>query len=203
MRPDWYPDWTGETVAVIAAGESAGRVPLAGLQGAARAIVVNNSWRLAPWADLLYAADGRWWDAYPAAARDFAGIKVTADKLVAARLGLHRLTVLEGEHAHRLSLEPGVVGHGGHGGFQAVNLAIQLGARRVLLVGLDLRGGHWHGDHLLPLRNPTEGNLARWRERLDGVAPAIAALGVEVLNCSPGSALSAFRRMKLEEALAA
>ena len=31
------------------------------VQGKARVIAVNDAWRLAPWADILYACDGRWW----------------------------------------------------------------------------------------------------------------------------------------------
>lgn len=202
MRPAWYPDWSGAAAAVIASGASAAGVPIGRLRGAVRTIVVNNSWQLAPWAELLYAADGRWWDAYPAA-RDFAGLKVTAEPAAAQRHGLHRVTVLEGEQAHRISTEPGVLGHGGHGGFQAINLAVQLGARTILLVGIDLQGEHWHGDHQPPLRNPKPGKLALWRDRLDAQAGRLAELGVEILVASPGSALTAYRRASLEEALAA
>jgi hypothetical protein len=99
---------------------------------------------------------------------------------------------------------PGVIGGGGNSGFQAINLAVQFGAARIVLVGFDMtlaHGAHWHGRHPARLNNPTMVTTAKWRERLDAVAPAFAALGIEVLNASPISALTAYRKVSIEEAL--
>lgn len=100
--------------------------------------------------------------------------------------------------------QPGVLGDAGNSGFQAVNLAVQLGARRLLLIGFDMRldlGIHWHGKHGRGLNNPTEANVAKWRRILDAAAPRLAALGVSVVNCSAVSALEAYPKMTLTEAL--
>lgn len=100
--------------------------------------------------------------------------------------------------------EPGVIGSGGNSGFQALNLAVQFGARTIVLVGYDYRidqGLHWHGRHKAGLNNPTQHNIARWRRRLDDQAGRLAALGVEVLNASPVSALTAFPKVSLAEVL--
>ncbi|MEI9964383.1 MAG: hypothetical protein WDM92_06425 [Caulobacteraceae bacterium] len=100
--------------------------------------------------------------------------------------------------------EPGVIGAGGCSGFQALNLAVQFGARRIALVGFDARvdrGSHWHGDHGGGLHNPSEATAASWRRHLDAAAPALAALGVAVINASPLSLLQAFPRAPLEDAL--
>lgn len=204
VSPDWYPDWRGETVAVIAGGASAISAPVGPLRGRCRAVVVNNGFQLAGWADALYAADARWWDAYPAW-RTFAGLKVTADRGAAAAHRLRLVKVLNGEDlgGNNLCWTPGVLGHGGHGGFQALNMAVQFGARRLLLIGFDLCGDHWHPSHPEPLRNPSARRLERWRGRLDAAAPAFAALGVDVVNCSPGSALTAYRQATIEEGMSA
>lgn len=105
-----------------------------------------------------------------------------------------------------LVMRPGKTGSGGNSGFQALNLAVQWGARRVLLVGYDMRidlGVHWHGPHGYGLNNPTEHLTRRWVAALDGVAATLAGLGVEVLNCAPISALTAYRKTTLGEALSA
>lgn len=97
-----------------------------------------------------------------------------------------------------------VIGWGGNSGFQAVNLAAHFGVRRIVLVGFDMQlrtGIHWHGRHGRGLNNPTRHNVERWRRVLDQAAPALAALGVEVVNVSPVSALTAYPKMSLEEAL--
>lgn len=96
------------------------------------------------------------------------------------------------------------MGDGGNSGFQALNLAIQFRATRVVLVGFDMnldRGVHWFGRHPQGLNNPTAENCLQWRLRLDGVAESIKALGVKVLNCSPVSALENYPKMSLAEAL--
>lgn len=100
--------------------------------------------------------------------------------------------------------EPGVIGDGGNSGFQAINLAVQFGASKIILVGFDMRidaGIHWHGRHGRGLNNPTELNVTKWRRVLDAVAPQIASLGVRVINCSPVSALAAYPKMTFLEAL--
>lgn len=100
---------------------------------------------------------------------------------------------------------PGVVGWGANSGFQAINLAIQFGARRLLLCGFDSsieKGLHWHGRHPSPLNNPRQASVDRWGGALDAQAPALESWGVEVINCASHSRLAAFPRRPLMEALA-
>jgi len=81
---------------------------------------------------------------------------------------------------------------------------VQFRVRRILLVGFDMsleRGIHWHGAHRDRLNNPPQGRIGIWRKRLDAAAPAIAARGIEVINTSPDSALTAYRKISLHEAL--
>lgn len=101
--------------------------------------------------------------------------------------------------------QPGRVGWAGNGGFHMLNLVAQMRPRTILLVGFDMRvdrGVHWHGQHPAGMNNPTARNVERWRRCTDAAAPAIAALGVAVRNCTPGSALTAYPFMSFEEALA-
>lgn len=160
---------------------------------------------------MLYGCDGKWW-AMRQGAPDFHGLKLTADGAQAAAIrDLHRIRVINGS-AKILTDAPGVVGAGsdsdtggGNSGFQALNLAVQFGARKIVLVGFDMRldrGSHWHGKHPPGLNNPSDSNLVIWRRVLNGAARQLAALGVEVLNASPVSTLTAFPIVTFEEALA-
>ena len=100
---------------------------------------------------------------------------------------------------------PSYVGAGGNSGFQALNLAIQFGATGIMLVGIDCsldHGGHWHKQHQMPMSNPAANNVQRWQQAFDGVAARIAALGVDVVNCSPISKLTKYPKVSIEEALA-
>lgn len=99
-----------------------------------------------------------------------------------------------------LTETPGTIGDGGNSGFQALNIAVQFGAKRIVLVGFDMRldrGIHWHGRHPKGLNNPQDLNIVRWRKAINGAAVELAELGVEVLNASPVSTLTAFPKVDL------
>lgn len=192
-----FPDWSGQTAAVVACGQSAAALaPL--LAGRCRIIVVNLAFRLLPDADVLYAADSGFW-MYYRDAHKFSGVKYGAD----ARCTAHCSSVLRVhvEATDPLVWEP--VGHVGRGGgnsaYQALNLAVQLGASRVLLAGVDYTGEHWHGPHPSALRNPSESQFRKWAAAMDAAAPTLHDWGVEVLNLSPVSVLTAYSRIKSNE----
>lgn len=103
-----------------------------------------------------------------------------------------------------LSLDPEFLVTGSNSGFQALNLAVLAGAATVILLGYDGREpepgqpSHWFGDH--PRREPVA-VFAKYRESFTSSAKALAAAGVRVINCSPGSAVEAFEKMELDDAL--
>lgn len=193
-------NWPGETCVVVASGPTAADAPLDLARGRARCIAINNSWQLAPWADVLYAADDRWWLA-ARGAPEFAGRRLTPDRIAAQRYGLELVHFVRGYYGFAFDT-PGHIGQGGHSGFHAINLAAQAGIAKLILVGFDMRldrGGHWHRDHAKV--NPTAFNMKRWAKNLDEAAPQLFARGLSVINTSPVSALRAFPVMSLEEAL--
>jgi len=96
-------------------------------------------------------------------------------------------------------------GKGGNSGFQAFNLAVQFSSTKIILVGFDMRidrGVHWHGKHNRGLCNPRPPTIKHWIDRLDGEAEKLKALGVDVVNASPDSALQAYPKLSIEEAFA-
>jgi hypothetical protein len=56
------PVWAGETAVLVASGPSLCPSDVDRVRGRARVIAVNDGYRLAPWADVLYACDRRWVD---------------------------------------------------------------------------------------------------------------------------------------------
>lgn len=197
--PYWFPRWDGETVAILGAGPSIDKGQAQKVRHLKR-IVINCSWLLAPDADALYGCDGKWWrcqdEGYGRHALcAFAGLKITQDGGAASQLGLRRVN-LDG---HTISTRAGTIGAGGNSGFQALNLAIQFGARRIILLGYDMRGsGHWHGPHKTGT-DPNNRSAANWRRIFAESAPKIARLGVEVINATPRSALTCFARATLSD----
>jgi hypothetical protein len=168
------------------------------LRDRTRFIAINESWRLCPWADVLYACDGAWWRA-ARGAPEFSGLKITDEARAAEEFGLAKIKVCRGCDVI-LTGRMGLLGDAGNSGFQALNLAVQWGACRILLVGFDMsleRGEHWHGRHGGSLNNPRQNNIQRWLSARWAVPD-----GVEVINCNPSSALEAFPRMNFEQAIA-
>lgn len=192
--------WEGETCVILASGPSMNQAVANTVRGT-RTIAINTTFQLAPWADMLYAADARWWKAYEKPIdgpswRILGGIKVACEPTQYKEVHQIKNTGESG-----FDPDPGCVRIGGNSGYQAIHIAAHAGAKRILLCGFDMKGCHWHGRHPEPLRNHGEGIYARWLKNFDGLAKALNGLGIEVLNCTPGSALKAFPMVALEEAL--
>lgn len=197
---DWFPDWRGEPCAVIASGPSVTIEDVEKLRGQCHVIVVNNGFEIAPWADALYACDRKWWDEYREAL-SFAGLRITQDGDTAAHHRLHRIYLVEDNPLEFTIARKGYIAGGQNGGFQAINLAMQFGARPILGLGFDFCGEHWHGKHRGDLRNPREQTLARWASILDKQAATLQRMGVRFINCSDRSILTAYPKMSVDEAL--
>lgn len=199
----WWLDWRGECVAIIASGPSAKVAPVELLRDRIHVVVVNESFKLAPWAEVLYACDYAWW-ALHKGVKEFKGLKLSHDLRACNEFGLHRIEI-EKVGANELLVErPSYVGAGGASGFQALNLAVQFGATGVLMIGMDCtlaNGEHWHGRHPAPMNNPCESNVLRWRKAFDGAAGRLQSIGVDVVNCSPASALLNYPKLGVEQAL--
>ena len=198
--------WDGATAVVIACGPSLDlaqvrTVARARASGAVRAIAVNDAVYPAWWADVLYACDAKWWR-FNGGVPGFSGLKIGLEPVpehpevnCAAKSG-----------DYGFDPDPRYLRTGSAGGHQAVCAAVHLGAARVVLLGFDCTGRpgrlHWHGDHPQPLRNPQPQTFEKWLRAYDALAPELGRRGIDVINATPGSAIAAFRKLSLEEALA-
>jgi len=178
-------EFEGQTVAVLASGPSmsqavADQVKADGIP----AIVVNSTYRLAPWAQILYAADAKWWKCNPGA-MEFAGLKVSCEPV-------NGVLTLRNAGMVGYSEERDCVHTFGNSGAQAIQIAAKSGAARILLFGFDMRGGHWHGAHAKPLRNASPGTFEKWIKSMEALAAELAKRSIAVVNCTEGSALRCF-----------
>lgn len=200
MRPSVPVLHPGGTVLCIGGGPSLTTADVERCRGrVAGAIAINDAYRLAPWADVLYAADERWWT-WHQGAPDFTGRKYSLQPGAARWPGVQ---VLQNTGDDGLETEPTGLKTGRNGGYQAINLAVHLGAVRVLLLGYDMGPDatgrtHWFGDHPQRIESPYATFLAKF-ERM--VTP-LSQLGIEVFNCSRRTALTVFPCRSLDEVLA-
>jgi hypothetical protein len=108
-----------------------------------------------------------------------------------------------GESPEGISLDPEIINTGKNSGYQLINIFALAGVKRIVLLGYDCKPGaggkmHWFGDH--PLKTPPS-VLPEMVKMFATAAKPLAELGVEVINCSPGSAIGAFRKDALESVL--
>lgn len=196
-------DWAGRTAVILASGPSLREFIDGGsvLRGPVRTIAVNSTVFDAPAADVCFAADFLWWKINATAVRKLSRAQGwTTDRTAAGRFGLNFIRGAEtgGLHETRVNVN-------GNSGSAAINLATLFGAKRILLLGFDMKRGpdgerHHHPEHPKPLGQ--QSCFDDWLYKFDALARGCERKGVSVVNCTPGSALTAFPMMSLDEALA-
>lgn len=210
VRPDWWPDWQDRYVAVVGGGASVKRDEVDMLQGRLPVVVINESYQLAPWADVLYSCDHHWWRLRNSLLKNFAGLKVTQDPVAVREFPeLKKLNLRESRPGevvdYFLMDEYGEIGSGRSSGFQVINWLAQMSVRGMALLGYDACNVkdriHWHGRHPDQLNNPTNDTFIKWKLWLENAAPKLRELDIEVVNCSMQSAIGYFPRHSVEDAL--
>jgi hypothetical protein len=184
---------------LIASGPSLTIADVNAIKGQ-KAIAINDNYLLAPWADVLYACDGRWWDWHRDRneLKSFRGRKITQDQDAAARYGIE---YIESRDAPGLSRDPAYIHQGSNAGIQAINLAYHFGARRIVLLGYDMQAtngkAHWFGDH----PNRFLSYWHRWLPLYERVAEDARQMDLEIINATRETALTCFPRKPLSSLL--
>lgn len=105
---------------------------------------------------------------------------------------------------HEFSFDQGMIRYGENAGFQAVNLAMLFGCRRIVLVGFDMRHvegrAHFFGNHPKELRTSTDDVYRKFAKIFAQAAKAIPAK-FSIVNATPGSALTCFPIVSIDDAL--
>lgn len=216
------PSLTPEICAAVRQAQLAGRC---------KVIVVNSSCVLAPWADVLFFTDSGWYDARKELVRDWPGLVVTMSRQAARELNAPGMPLKDGrsrvlrvkgcgdpDAPPRVRVAPGVlpkvpgfpdlgspeIQQGRSSGHTAVSLAIAMGGVRILMVGYDMQVVNGREHHHSEYKGPRDLDIYRneFQRAFRGWNEAALASGVEILNCTPGSAVTEFPFADLQEALA-
>lgn len=195
--------WEGERVVVVAGGPSVSlaqvrAIGMARDKDRCRIIAVNDAVFPCWFADVAYGADAKWWDFHDGV-RSFLKPKVSFN-----RLGRHDVQHMRDTGPEGYDPEPGHMRHGSNSGYQAVHLAAQLGAREIVIVGMDFTDkdfarDHWFGRH--EGRLDMVSDTADWRRKFRGLTDELHRLGVAVVNASPASTIRWLEQVSLEAIL--
>lgn len=207
--------WKGETVVIAGNGPSLSRADVEMVRGRARLVCINDTFRLAPWADAMYFSDlrlfERWQKEFPDDLKAFQGMKIAIDahkdKLEQLDPTIRFLRNDSGKSVGGICDTPDGVRTGRNSGFAAMTWVAHAGPARIVLIGYDCKDvpanghSHWFGDHPKEWgesRNHYAGTVLPAYETL--VKP-LAKLGIEVINATPGSELKLWPFMNIYDAL--
>ena len=173
-----------------------------------KVLAVNDNWQ---WkyqdnfiSDHLYAADTDWW-------------KIHLEKINESGFSGDKWIPIRGEFAknHGLNRVHCVVAKGlGTGnalhchhnsGAQAIGLAYFLGAKKIILVGYDMKPAndgkvHWFGNHPKGLRN-TPQKYKHWIESHHQINVDLKSLNIDCVNCTLDTAIPHYRKGNLQDEL--
>ena len=204
------PDWKGATVVILGGGPSLQDHHFSYLEAKRhefKTLATNRAYRRAPWADLLHCCDNWFWSnhrksqvvdgvTYPPA-HLFAGVKTTAQSMpteIPPDLVIQLPMVPRPSRPFQDPARP--IHFGWDTMYQAEQLAVVLGAVRLILLGLDGKdNGNWHEGY--GHRKTT--NWERMNTTRRYLADVFMHKEVEVWNCSEGSAIRAYPLGKLED----
>lgn len=206
----WTPEpiWKGKTAFCLASGPSLTQAVADEVRGR-HTIAVNSSCSLAPWAEVLYFTDSSWYEQRRQIVADWPRLVVSMSPTAKRELPdkVRRVKGLGDPGFQPVRFPPpgsDVILQGRSSGHTAISLAVALGACRVVMLGYDMRvvdgKEHCHAEYsgerdLRQYANDFVPAFAGWNDI------AIAA-GVEILNATPGSAVTEFPMVDLDEVLA-
>jgi len=181
-----------DTIVCIAGGPSLTREDAQFASSVCTTIGVNDAYRIAR-LDVLYASDHPWWKHHWDAVKDLPCRKVCGEQKEKAPEGVETVPAKHGN-----DLTDSVLNFGGNSGFAALHLAILMGAKRVVLLGYDMKAGakrHWFGNHPEPLSRNS--NYATMVHRMESAPKP----DIPIINCSRDTALTCFPRARIEDVL--
>jgi hypothetical protein len=207
------PDWAGQTAVFIGNGLSLEDVDLSVLAGTGfRVMVTNGGFTLYPNADQLMCSDKHYLATDPPFG-EYLGPQIIVtqpDSVVRPdpRMVFMKRSFIEG-HRGDIFADPGVLVEGHTSTATSISAAVLRGAKRILLLGVDLKPGPDQRRRLTDDRvgnKPDDPARAAVRyNRMNGhlarQAVFVRAHGVEVFNCNPHSRLDCYPKRRLREFL--
>ncbi len=189
--------WDGATVFILGGGPSLAKLNLELIHDH-RCIGVNNAYQLGNWVDAMWFGDSRWYEWHWKRLLKFGGLKACC---VPRLDGFPGIKVFARGKVKGIDDRNGRVSWNGNSGASAINFAYHTGARRIVLLGFDMRRvdgqANWHFDHPSPEKDPYQ----RFLRCFPDIAKDAKRLGLMILNATPESGLTLFPMARLEDCI--
>lgn len=167
-------------------------------------IGVNMAYRIGTWVDMVIWGDDGFWRREKSNLLQFSGLRVTCqNKLEVDYHSVVKVLRRDPRKHLGLSFKDDVVCWNKNSGAAAINLAVLLGAKQIILLGFDMKldadkNQHWHKYYASNVRTVA----ATFKMHLKGfpvIAEEAKKAGIEILNCNLDSGIDSFRKIELKD----
>lgn len=177
-------------------------------------IAVNAAFYIGNWIDAVFFGDGGFFTKNLVQLLEFPKIKVTNNPNWRRKYNTPHIKFLQRDHQKPmgLSTRPGCLSWNANSGGSAINLASQFGAKKIYLLGFDMKLGgpdgnrqHFHthynrarsGQPIDPKKLPFHRHLRCFPV----IAKDAKKQGIEIINVSQDTAIKDFKCLKIEDIL--
>jgi hypothetical protein len=174
-------------------------------------IGINVAYKLGNWVDMMFCGDTKFLLEQKMGLYEFTGLCVTCSPEGSKTPWIKFLERINGTRM-AITQEKSRIVWNQTSGAAAINLAVHLGARRIILVAFDMNltdnKQHWHNAYRKGSADITKAELpkktkvlARHKEPFPAIKTALTKLGIEIYNISPNSLITCIEKKTLEELL--
>ncbi|MFA5655958.1 MAG: hypothetical protein WDA37_04370 [Dysgonamonadaceae bacterium] len=171
-------------------------------------IGINVAYRIGDWIDMIFFGDTGFFRQHKQYLANWKGLKVSCAPQKEKIDDWVKIVDRDTKKPRGISSNPCAVSWNKNSGAAAISLAVHTGAKRIFLLGFDMRYDetheqHWHSVYK---RNIVESkkNKSPFHQHLIGftqIARDAGKLGVQIYNVSPNSAITTLPKITLEEAI--
>jgi len=176
-------------------------------------IGVNVSFKLGSWIDMAFFGDNGFLLKYQYELSNFAGLRVSCNPLTKKYKWIKTLLKDKGSRNGEnrtwgMCPRADTVCWNNNSGSAAINVAANMGAKRIFLLGFDMAMNesgqqHWHSEYgtRAERRLKKEPPFKMHKKGFPLIAKAAEERGIRIINVSPNSTIEEFEKMTLKEAL--
>lgn len=169
-------------------------------------IGINVAYKIGSWIDIVAFCDKKFFQEHEKKLKEFKGVKAG---ITVSCKDVDWVKYVRRDHRRLgISDEPSMVSWNLNTGSAAIDLAVKLGAKRIFLLGFDMKRledkTHWHKEYGKgkPRRSPiNHPPFAKHLQGFPAIAEDIKKYGVSIYNVSPESAIKEFPKITLKQAL--
>lgn len=183
-------------------------------------IGINVAYLIGDWIDMVFFGDAKFYLRHCQALAKWPGLKVSCTPTI-EKVPWIKYLAKDASHPYGISSKRNCISWNHNSGASAVSLAVHLGAKRIILLGFDMKNDetgkkHWHNLYKVPKPPPTKIlPPKRHRGRVITKVPVFSkhlrgfpemarnakSMGVEIINACPESAITVFPKFTLKELL--